>query len=682
MDDLHTLLKRQLKRHFGANFVIPPEWRDFINSIDAAYGEFDSDRRMMERSLELSSEELVQANAETRSIIQLFPDAFLWLDQDGTILSYKSSGENSLKWLEGILAVGHIQNMKPRDVQEILDQAINRSIKTRQTSSVKFFIGNNSQTKHYEARVIPPLARRILVVIRDVTEQRVAEESVQESQRRFFELSNMLPVGTFEANLKMELSYFNKLAFDLLEYSEYEVLGNSILNFIAAEDQERSLADLQKAMSGENIKTNEYTAVKKNGSHFPILIQTMPIKNKQCEITGIRGIIIDISTIKKIEKKLLESEEKYRSLVQNIKLGIFRTEPIKDGRLIEFNNTMEEITGYSRDELTSIAVAKLYAISGEREEFIKQLDLNPEKASLTTNMIRKDGSVIIVNMIAKAVKDKTGRIKYIDGTIEDITERKKMEERILDLYEKEKKQREVLQEEAKARGMFIDVLAHELRTPLTPILASSGMLQDISNDETDIIRKKLINNIFVSTQTMTSRLEELLDLARYSRGTFRLHILSTEVIPFIQGVVSRFKPSLVQRKQQLIEEIPETAIEADIDPSRVEQVILNLLSNASKFSPEHGKIVLKVSLENCTFRVDVKDYGIGISQQAQQRLFEPYHRVEQDRQQFPGLGLGLAVSRQIVEAHNGKIWLVSHPEEGSVFSFQIPLKQHRQSSSG
>ena len=673
MEELHSLLKRQLKRHFGQEFTIPAEWQSFIDSINAAYHEFDSDREMLERSLEISSQELIQANTESRSIIQLFPDAFLWLNRDGTILNYKSWEQTGADWLQEYLNVPHIQKMQPGTIKNVLHQTIRRSLDTGSVSSVGFVISRQGQNRYYEARVIPPLSNRILVVIRDVTEQKLAEENVKESQRRFRELADLLPVVTFESNLKGELLFFNSLAHNLLGYDEKEAPGKPIFRYIAPEDQERSITNFRKVLYGETLGVNEYTAIREDGRRFPVLIQTMPMINSHGELTGIRGIMVDISEQKRIEKELQASEKKYRSLVENIKLGIFRTNASNKGKFIEVNQALEEITGYTRDELLNLEVVKLYVNPEDRKELFDRLTLSPEKASLTTHLIRKDKTHITVSIISKGIKDKTGKVIFADGTVEDITERVKMEDQIVDLYEKEKKHRELLQEEAKARGMFIDVLAHELRTPLTPIMASAGILQDFSESQNNALLQKLSSNIHNSSQILAKRLEELLDIARYSRGTFKLSVRPTEIITFIHGAVLRFKPYLEQRQQQLVEEIPGTSIEALIDSLKLEQVIINLLSNASKFSPDQGTILFKVSIENRELQVDVTDYGIGISLESQQRLFEPYHRVEQDRQQFTGLGLGLAVSKQIVEAHKGKIWVVSQMGEGSTFSFRIPL---------
>ena len=119
--------------------------------------------------------------------------------------------------------------------------------------------------------------------------------------------------------------------------------------------------------------------------------------------------------------------------------------------------------------------------------------------------------------------------------------------------------------------------------------------------------------------------------------------------------------------------LPETDMLVELDASRTEQVILNLLSNACKYSQHGGTISFKATLKDSLLRVDVRDEGRGIPLEAQEDLFKPYHRAEQDRK-IPGLGLGLAVCKQIVEAHGGKIWVESEIGKGSTFSFSIPVK--------
>jgi signal transduction histidine kinase len=245
--------------------------------------------------------------------------------------------------------------------------------------------------------------------------------------------------------------------------------------------------------------------------------------------------------------------------------------------------------------------------------------------------------------------------------------------KIFALYEQEKKQREELEKEAKARSQFIDVLAHELRTPLTPIVVSVELVRDMLSKAPESIQYKLINNACSSTDSLRSRLEELLDLARYERGAFILNKQLIETRDFLEIVAVRYKPALDQKHQQLLVEVQKDLPRIMADPSRLEQVLINLLSNASKYSPENSTITLRAAIKEDNLLVEIQDQGIGVPPEEQNQLFMPYHRAQQDRQSYPGIGLGLAVCSQIIQAHGGKIWLESERGKGSSFKFTIPV---------
>jgi signal transduction histidine kinase len=338
----------------------------------------------------------------------------------------------------------------------------------------------------------------------------------------------------------------------------------------------------------------------------------------------------------------------------------------------------------SRDEqlAMSLGAARFIVKPADSEVFLNiiqaVLDEFKRGAAAVPNTKSADEEVILARYnetLVRKLEQKVQELKDANLALEaEISQRKQMEDRLVELYEEEKKQREELNKEAKARGLFIDVLAHELRTPLTPILASTGMLNDMIKTSPDVIQKKLCSNISSSVQKLAARLEELLDLAAYSRGTFKLNPIPVDMNQYIQEVTTRFQPVLAQKSQQISINHPEVSTVVEIDPSRLEQVLTNLLSNASKFGPQNSLIELKMEITEEGLKIEVTDHGIGISEEDQARLFQPYHRVEQDRQKFPGIGLGLAVCKQIVEAHHGKIWVTSQPEKGSTFIILLPMK--------
>jgi two-component system, OmpR family, sensor histidine kinase VicK len=199
------------------------------------------------------------------------------------------------------------------------------------------------------------------------------------------------------------------------------------------------------------------------------------------------------------------------------------------------------------------------------------------------------------------------------------------------------------------------------------------MLQGLLSPEPDSVPFKLINNTMISAELLRKRLEELLDLARFTRGAFKLKPQLIDTSEFLELIALRYKPAIDQKPQKLVIQVPHNLPQVEADPSRLEQVVVNLLSNASKYSPENTTINYSVSIQNNNLLVEVKDQGIGIAPEEQNDLFKPYHRTEQARQNYQGIGLGLAVSKQIIEAHGGKIWVESEHGKGSIFKFTLPI---------
>jgi PAS domain S-box-containing protein len=501
------------------------------------------------------------------------------------------------------------------------------------------------------------------------------EENLTEKDIQFNEYVDSLPVLVIDISPQGILTFVNSKSVDILGYSKDELIGHPFFAFVSPEDRSRCIATARNVMSGTLLADHEFVLLAKDGSKVPAYIHTAAVKNNNGEDGGLRGLVFKLSRDRSIEANIRSSEEKYRSLVNNIKLAVTRTSPQAKGGFIEVNKALEEMTGYSREELLSMGAANLYYDPLERYSMISDAVQYDATIRREIKIKRKDGTVIPVSLILTAVRDPEGNVLYLDAITEDITERKKLEERNAYLYEQEKTQREALQEEIKARGLFLDILAHELRAPLTPIISSAGLLKDLTSASQADIQQKLAANIFNSTEILAKRLEELLDLARFSRGAFKLKYESIHLNLFISAVINRFKPILTQKHQALIEDISPDLPLVEVDPSRLEQVIVNLLSNANKYSGEGKSIILKVSTSDREFEVSVTDQGIGISSEAQIRLFEPYYRVERSKQSMPGLGLGLTISKQIIEAHGGKIWVVSSPEVGSTFAFRIPLKK-------
>ena len=221
---------------------------------------------------------------------------------------------------------------------------------------------------------------------------------------------------------------------------------------------------------------------------------------------------------------------------------------------------------------------------------------------------------------------------------------------------------------------FIDTLSHELKTPLTSIIAAAGLLAEELENIADKSSQKLIQTIIQNANTLDKRLVELLDTVKTGSGKIQLQLEPVDMKSLIQGTCVQISPLLQGKGQKLTTDLPASLPLVHGDGPRLEQVLLNLMTNAVKFTPPGGSISIKVREQDAGVTVAVKDNGIGIAREAQSRLFKPYSRVSSDRQRQPGLGLGLALAKQVVELHGGKIWVDSESGSGSTFSFYLPRR--------
>ncbi|MFA5438410.1 ATP-binding protein [Dehalococcoides sp.] len=358
---------------------------------------------------------------------------------------------------------------------------------------------------------------------------------------------------------------------------------------------------------------------------------------------------------------------------------------LKQWKIIEVNNTATQIMGYSKKQLTSLSLGDIATHNAPKSKqtrsIIKEL-VNPiEKGqmfSIERDHIDRRGNKIEVEIKGQAVN--IGGIKYIASLSRDISDRKKLEKEILKSYRLEKHCRQVLQKEIANRIDFTLALIHELKSPLTPILSSSEAL--LSREEPDSLNAELARNIYHGAKSLNACISELLDLAKSEISGLTLQRTSLLLNPLLSEIAGELTPYIQSHRQELILDLPEQLPAVLADPERIKQVLRNLLNNAVKYNREKGRITLKAGERDPLITISVHDQGRKIAQKDQLNLFKPYFRCSQDRARTDGLGIGLALSKQLVELHSGEIYIRSVRGKGTTVIFTLPVFSNTGRTSG
>ncbi len=299
MEQFHSLLRRQVKKHFGDAYLLPEEWRGFINAVNDAYRESDADRNMLERALELSSQELLQANSEMQAVIQAFPDVFLWLDNDGTVNGYKAGNKANLHPSTENLVGKRIQDIHQEGVGVKFYKAVQQVREKGDITSIEYTLTLGGRERFFEARLLPLHSEQIIAVIRDITERKMAEGILLESETRLRLILDSILSGVLLIDAETHLiEDVNKVASEIIGLQKDRILGSRCHRFICpAEENNCPITDL-----GQNIDHSERTLITADGKCLPIIKTVVTVT-----LGGRRYLLesfVDITDRKRMEEQL------------------------------------------------------------------------------------------------------------------------------------------------------------------------------------------------------------------------------------------------------------------------------------------------------------------------------------------------------------------------------------------
>ncbi|MEX2683986.1 MAG: ATP-binding protein [Candidatus Sigynarchaeota archaeon] len=404
----------------------------------------------------------------------------------------------------------------------------------------------------------------------------------------------------------------------------------------------------------------------------------------------IKPVVIDevLYKIREIFEKqrllhdLEESEEKFRVLAEQSSVGIviivnniisFANEAIS--RI--FDESLENIVNHQSNVLTNmIDGADRTSFHGMIDE---KCDLNRSSEARTLHVVNRTGKRKWVDVHPRNITYKGIRARSLAmiDISNEIEAKEKLNALNLALENKIHERTLELEEANRAKSAFLAHLSHELRTPLNAIIGFTEALLNGYAGELSNAQQEYITDIFESGEILLALINEVLDLSKIEAGKMTILPQKIEIMPLFEKCLAMFKEKMTEHCIISSIEIQNGMSYIIADEIRIKQILFNLLSNALKFTADGGRIGIKAS-ETCDESViSVWDTGIGIAQQDLGRLFQPFERIEYGRnKEITGTGIGLHLTKKIVELHNGRIWVESEVGKGSSFSFTLPRNQN------
>jgi PAS domain S-box-containing protein len=501
-----------------------------------------------------------------------------------------------------------------------------------------------------------------VAVVLDVTERKRMEETLRESEQRFARFMNHLPGLAWIKDLEGRYVYANEAAMNAFGRTRDQLYGQTDDEVFPPETAEQFKQNDRKALTNETAVQVFETLEHPDGIVHHSVVSKFPVLGPDGSPSLVGGMAIDITDRLRAENVLVESEERFRQLAENINEVFWMTDP-QTTQLLYISPAYERVWGRSCQSLYENPRSFMDAVHPEDQERVRIAVLENQSRGEQTDkeyrVVRPDGSIRWVRDRAFPVKDAVGQFYRLVGIIDDFTERKLAEE--------------ALKEADRRKDEFLATLAHELRNPLAPIRNGLQIMRLAGNDHGAVEQARTMMER--QLQHFVRLVDDLLDLSRISRGKIELHKERIELAAVVDSALETYDPLIKQYDHELIVTVPDRPLYVDADKTRLAQALCNLLTNAAKFSDRGGRIWLTAGQQGSDAVVSVKDTGVGIPPHMLPKVFEIFTQVDRSLEKsHGGLGIGLSIVKRLVEMHGGTVEARSEGQGmGSEFLIRLPV---------
>lgn len=466
-------------------------------------------------------------------------------------------------------------------------------------------------------------------------------------------IANSILDAVVATDLDYRILSWNTAAEQLYGWKEEEVLGKMARTFLPTTFPYNSRAEWEEQLHTFGYWKGEAIQQSRDGTMLPVLCSVSYVKDRTGAIIGAVAINRDIRAWKQTQQRLQESEQQLHLALETAKLGVWQLDLSTD--LFDCSTTCKANFGLPPETVITYDALLEAVLPEDREHIRREVHRAVAEKDLYEVEYRvrwPDTTVHWITARGRAFYGEDGKPLRMAGLTLEITERKELE------YRKDE---------------FIGIASHELRTPVTALKGYTQLLQRKSVQQGLQEHATILTKMDGQLNRLTKLIVDLLDISKMQMGKVAYTKAPFDFDVWIQSLIQDLQQASAHHTIMLT---GAASLKVMGDHNRLEQVFINLITNAIKYSPraERVDVAIAPAMDNVT--VSVRDYGVGIPKEHHRKIFDRFYRVSTlSNNSFPGLGVGLYITHEIIQAHNGKIWLESAEEQGSTFFVSLPLAQ-------
>lgn len=503
------------------------------------------------------------------------------------------------------------------------------------------------------------------LIIRDVTERQLYKSQAELLVDRLRRSQLVANIGTWDWNIKTNELFWTEGTSSILGMSARQINTHfdAFDSLIYAEDRAKVTEAIERCIRQREKYDIEHRIVRPGGEIRWVQEKGDVVLDENQQPVQMLGVIIDVHERKLVELELKQRRKQLRLAESRAKLGHWRAD-LKTGDL-HWSSVIYEIFGIHAAVTPNVDLFK-QSVHPDDWFLIEQSHVEATKTGLhdvVHRIIRADGEVRYVHELAEAISE-DGQIRYLVGTVQDITELKQAELELLAQQQQLREAMESAERANRAKSEFLSNMSHELRTPLNSILGFTQLLALGKN--LNEMQRDGLQEIRQAGSHLLELINEVLDMAKIETGNVELNIAPVKLDSLINECLGLIKSIALAKQVELVLLTTESG-SVQADRLRLKQVLLNLLSNAVKYNVVGGQVKIKVEQINGRSYIYVADTGLGIAEDKQAQLFEPFNRLGHEGSAIEGSGVGLSISRKLIEMMDGEIGVSSKLNQGSEF---------------